>query len=428
MTKPSDEKLRRSVLLASAGAVAILCCALLLWLPGQGEQGSERAAEVALVRPAAAEELQPTRDNGTSLLAPDIDVPKQKSTHQQELEQIKAETFWESLARACNYNEVRKAPEGGFRHIYGHDWNTLEKMTKTPLFAKMHADLRRARNEGMIEALIWDMRDSSSDYLEKMAVTEKELLLLIEANPQFFQTEGELTQEAYDKLTPLIRSNSVKLQKSPDGLLLLDIISAQRGLRWNSIFLGLTENPKAMAPLLNIAHADRERKRMIAENDTLTRYEAAMQAKIIVNNDLSAGSCWALADAFDRVLVASAEMDSLPSAAAEVAAAYIEWRKERQPTPRQSEYLDDWGYPQTTAEQQAAEEAAEARTVLLNTSWFHEFPVDSIKWFPPGTIKIRNLSFLRPAMDNDSSGLTLADCATIQQFAENFQAAYQNSP
>ena len=425
----AKEKARRTKTLLVASVIVALCCLVLLF--SRGPEQPEGAATAILRQEAEnaqekdahrkiTERQQETNNNLANPEAPsEIEDPSIAS--------LKEETFWESINRTSLSPEISYAQFAVniFPNLFQpYFWNVVKLIaTRGPSthghrFSKMMNDLAEARAEGLIEARIVDMQDCVDNYLAKMKEAEKEMLAIVEKYPGISAHQGEFPPEVYRELGVLLRGYTTIRLDVPEGVRRITLADAQYGILWNTVFLGLSEHPAALGPLLTIADADREGDynyegdNFHHQLDALTGTESSMQF------DFSAGNNYAIADAFDRVLVFCANLEDLPPPAMQVAQEYLEWRTERNPPARPTTTVYLW------------EAVLNPNDMSAQVIGAFADPQDSSSQPNSGTVPFE----LPLQPDNGANpyegvenGLTAEDRATIQQFAARFQAAYTNN-
>ena len=412
-------KTRRTKMLLGLGAIAVVCGLVLLFSQGPQQPKNDGPAAAFLRQEMEnAKDKDPYRRILANPAAPpafgDAVAVWQQRTDRY-IVFLNEETFWESLNRTYIGSDIRDAQHYSGMVSGPSTWEMVKIMTRTRRFSKMKHDLAEARAEGLLEMLITDMQDSADNYLARMKEIEKIILAIREKYPGIFDNQGEFPQEARNELVDLLRGYTTIRLDVPEGVLDISLNGAQNGLLWNTVFLGLSEHPEAIGPLLTIASADRESDPHSEGDNFHRQFDALTGSDSSILHDFSAGNNHAIADAFDRVLVACASLEDLPPSAMQVAQEYLEWRTERNPLARPTTTVYPW------------EAELNPNDMIAQITGAFADPQDSSSQPSPGTDSFELP--LQPGRSANQSegvenGLTAEDNATIQQYAARFQEAY----
>ncbi|MHC4714433.1 MAG: hypothetical protein ACYTAN_14375 [Planctomycetota bacterium] len=244
------------------------------------------------------------------------------------VEFLRKRTFEESAYRTRDWSELS--------NVLANEPNSDVRNPRTPMilartrrFCKLVAAVNEARDAGEMDEVIGALERTVERLLSDRREVEETILGLVETEPEMFT--GEATEKQGNRLVDLFSGFGLSGYAAPDRLIPSSLDGTQYGLMTNAILLGLTEDGRAIGPLLEIAGYDGAPfVEKLLLNCRWTRPDFSVAAPKVI-----------IADAADRILAACATRPDIDAAAQAVVRQYAQWRSQRG-LPKREVY---WMYP-----------------------------------------------------------------------------------
>jgi hypothetical protein len=204
----------------------------------------------------------------------------------------------------------------------GNDYPTnphiIRIFARTRRFSKLVSQLMLAKDQGHVEDMVASIDATVKQFIKERQATEQQIYRLIKERPEIFVPGA--SESVRRPLIDLCHGFCLTGLDVPEGIIPMSLEGTQLGVVNCTFLLGLAEHPRAIQPLLDILSYDDEPLiRKFAEIfDEEIRY---------LRWDYSFANPPVIADAIDRILVASAENDTLSPGALALANEYKQWRQ-----------------------------------------------------------------------------------------------------
>lgn len=247
-----------------------------------------------------------------------------------------AELLWEKRAdKYIQFLRRRSFKESAYRTsdaseligLIGNDPNSQPHYRRTPRmfartrrFRKLFFEVNRARASGELDAVLDALHATVRRFLSDREKVEAAILELVETEPELFVFARDITEKQRQPVRDLFVGYGLTGYDARDGAIPTNLKGIQYGLLANSMLLGLTEDSRAIEPLLDIARYDGKPfgEKLPKPWDRGEGYDYTVAAPHAV-----------VADALDRILVACSRRDSIESRARAIAEDYVQWRSQR---------------------------------------------------------------------------------------------------
>jgi hypothetical protein len=298
---------------------------------------------------------------------------------------LRQETFDQGLYRTYTSTELLSVL-GNYPNIDPDNPDTIRVHARTRRFCKLAGEINRAKQSGNLAPVIESITNTIDRLIAERKQLEEKILRLIEEEPQMFGPKAP-TKDIV-RLQDLLGGFATTCYLTAEEVIPMSFRGTQLGILANSCLLGLTEDPRALEPLLRLAGYD--------SRACLDKLEHICGDFLL--EDLSLVNKWAVADAVDRILVSIAGAQS-NSAAGAIGADYVKWRSQRNWPAR--EIIQILPY--------------DARQTPYDLPGYMTGRVSDIETTP--------LALPIPVSENGRPGLIQDDVETILQWAARLRAA-----
>ncbi len=266
-----------------------------------------------------------------------------------------AKVVWEKeAARYVNFLKDETFEQGSYRtymkseliRVMGetftwspHNPDVIRLLCRTRRFAKLIREVYEGESARERERVTGVLAATVERLLAEVRQVEEKLEALAEEEPEMFRA-GAPEEKRY-VVGDLTTGYGLSGLEAPEGVIPMSLQGASLGLAANSFLLGLTEEARAVAPLLKIARYD--------DIEFQGKMKRAFDHKEPVIRDNSLANFGVIADALDRILVACAGREKAPVSRAAVAVAeeYVKWRSEQKWGEREVIEVYPYDAPQT---------------------------------------------------------------------------------
>jgi len=198
--------------------------------------------------------------------------------------------------------------------------DAIRYLARTRRFGKLLSQVIEARESGNVTGLVEKMSKTLSRIMQERRLVEKKIMSLIEAEPSAFSSNATREQETrcWKNIIGVGSTgfDAVGIEMSLHG--------AQRVAVANTFLLGLTGHPDALGPILEtLAYDDRP---IIDALCACECFSDAPTEKELMAADYVFANRAVVADALDRILVASADNEAVSQNALSLARQYNLWR------------------------------------------------------------------------------------------------------
>ncbi len=306
---------------------------------------------------------------------------------------LKDEAFEEGVYRTYMTSELLDVMANE-ANCEAHYHRIVMILARTRRFSKLMAHVEAAKTAGDLDEVLATLDATVHRFLSERKMVEEAILQLVEDKPEIFRP-GAPEKDRYPMID-LFQGFATFPYDLPEGIIPVNLEGTELGVVANSFLLGLTEDPRALVPLLEIAHYDCEAfVDKVCEafgSDSLreTYYLANMRV---------------VGDACDRILMASGSRVPLPQQARGIASEYAQWRAARALPERKAVPVFFYDAPRTAWHLPGALADYDPDT---NT-----FPLEL-----PIPRKVKDVPGLK-----DKPGLSDEDITTIMDYAERFDRA-----
>jgi hypothetical protein len=301
----------------------------------------------------------------------------------------------------CELTQVRIFG-GGWAGPYSvHDGDIVELLCRTRRFSKLISCLENARSSGNLIMGIRTLKATVDRFIKEVGQVEDNLEQLAEQEPEIFRNDAPENQRC--RFINLFRGYSLSGLPIPEGYIPMSIEGASLGLAANSFLLGLTHDPRSVAPLLKIVNYQ--------NTEFQKKFSAVLTDPMDIVKPNSIANYVVVADGLDRILVscAATEDENVSLTAKAVAIEYMEFRTKQNWPARKEVEMYPYDAPQTPYGLRGSLTGKVTPVKLTCVS----LPLSLARKIHPGPLYERGIT---------------AQIAPILEYAERFQKAQEAIP
>lgn len=214
---------------------------------------------------------------------------------------------------------------------------------RTRRFSKLISEVRHAKKDNDIERVFESIKATVERFIKERREVEEWFEHVLKEEPEIFSSDA--SEEQRSRVSERAYGVGATGLGVPDGMISMSLHGTQLSIVSNCFLLGLTEDPRAMAPLLDVISYDSEPliKKLIdvwvekGKPWSKSREDGVRHSFNLANHVV-------VADALDRIFVACSKNETISAETLALAQEYVKWRQNQGFAAKEREVVSVYAY------------------------------------------------------------------------------------